>query len=351
MKENEKIENITYSTNNDCEDEKIKLNINLGGLCLSSNETPTIIIGGPIESEDDLQVFKLKISDDVKKHERMCYTTDIGTLKLILENMTIRSSSLSNANLNDKMEKERVGISQFAGARFITCFSHADHESVPFWANYGGKEKSKKVLLKFKNFSNCFMDAVYTDYCLINGNQKLFFYSDEYKQTININGIIGEALEMPKIHEDFDMRNCIRSTEIFDIEYLPSENKLFKENFSDKCDLDVSKFASKNSLKVIKGVPTYKTDCLGKQKSQPWDYERESRILSCLNQQDFSEWDYIDLRLKEEFFRNLVIVMNPWAENELKDIIMGIIRTSSLSEDIKSTISVEYSELHGTLNL
>ena len=95
----------------------------------------------------------------------------------------------------------------------------------------------------------------------------------------------------------------------------------------------------------------YRTDCLGRQKTEQWARERESRILSCLVHQDFAKWSYIDLRLKEEFFRDLIITMNPWAKRDLYNEIKNIVASSKLNDEIKSTITIERSELEGTVNI
>ena len=44
----------------------------------------------------------------------------------------------------------------------------------------------------------------------------------------------------------------------------------------------------------------YDTTVLGKQKSDPWDYEKETRIMSVLSLPYNRNWEYLDLRLKPE---------------------------------------------------
>lgn len=314
------------------------------------SDTPMLVMAGALALESDAQKLWVKIEDKVKTYDRMGYTTDVGTVGLIFDNMTMRSSSLSNENLNDSKEKERVGVSQFAGGRFIICFSHADHESVPFWEYYGGSEKSKKVLLKFKNFANRFEECINTDYCLIADNKKLFFYSDEYQQTLRSNCTVGQMSGLPQINKDFEIRNCVRSIEVLDVDYVPVDSDVFTTDFSGVTDIDVSKFSDNPERIVLKDIKIFKPECLGKQKSNPWQYEDESRILCCLEHQDVSEWKYIDLRLKQEMFRDLVIVLSPWADDELQHQLEEIIVKSILEDEIKKSIKIEHSKLEGTLN-
>ena len=329
-------------------DQKRIFKISFNGMTFYSEEEPYIVMGSALEKETDIEQLWITIPEEVKQYERMSYTTDLNTMNLIFSNMTLRSSSLTNAKLNDSMEKQRVGVEQFAGSRYITCFSHLEREGIPFWMYYGGDEKNKKVLLQFKNFAPSFEKCIYTDYCLIDGDKKVFFYSDEYKRTLQHNSRLGQLRGLHQINTEYDIRNCVRSIDVFDIDYLPSNATEFSQDYSSKEDI---KFNESEESSVMTGITVYRPDCLGKQKSNPWANEEESRILCCLDHQEFTEWKYIDLRLKEEFFRDLIVVMNPWAEPELKQEIENIIAASPLSKEIKETIIVKHSAVEGTVNL
>ena len=74
--------------------------------------------------------FQMHVSDEVKTYPRMYYTTDFQAFCFIMRDLTLRSSSLCSANLNDPQEQRRVGITNYAGSKFIVCFSHIDHEQV-----------------------------------------------------------------------------------------------------------------------------------------------------------------------------------------------------------------------------
>lgn len=62
------------------------------------------------------------------------------------------------------------------------------------------------------------------------------------------------------------------------------------------------------------------------------------------------QWDWIDLYLYDQVFKNLTIIMSPWDTGTQKRQITKIIRSSSLSEEVKDTISIKESELIRTLN-
>ncbi len=327
-----------------------KMKIQLNGISFEVDK-PMIIMGPAISSETEIENLQLEINEETKKHNRMCYSTDLRTLGLIIQNMTIRSSSLTNAKLNDQKEKERVGVTQFAGGRFITCFSHIDHESVPFWASYGEGEKAKKLFLKFRNFAGRFDECINTDCCLIADDKKLFFYSNEYHQTLRNNSLAGQMAGAPQINTEFDIRNCVRSVEMFDVDYILITDEAFEKDYSGEVNLDMSKFSSNPEQVMLEGIRVYRPDCLGRQKSIPWDYEKESRIMCCLEHQESSKYAYIDLRLKPEIFRDLVIVLSPWIDATLEGQVRELIDHSSLPTEIKESIIIEHSELEGTLNL
>lgn len=307
-------------------------------------DEPKIILGELVDSVNDLKKFKPNIEDNVLKYNQMGYTTDIRTMGLIFKNKTFRATSLSSAKLNDKMEKSRKGIAQYAGSRLITCFTHMNHESIPFWAYYGGNDKTQKVQLIFDNFVRNFEDLIYTDYALLD-REKIFFYSDEYKNTVNVNATIGRLAGLMPINEDYNIRNYIRSISVFDVQYVPVDDDVFKKNYSTR---GMVKFdnAESNSIKLEISDP----ECLGRHKSEPWNYECETRIMICLGSQEFDEWSYIDLRLKDEIFRNLKIIMSPWVNDEAEDAIKKAISESGLSQDIIDSITIRHSVVEGTLN-
>lgn len=261
---------------------KPSFHISINGLNIISDEAPYIILGDQVKNTDE-QIPTIEVSENVKGYSKLYYTTDLKALGFIFRKLTLRSSSLSYANLNDKMEKERVGVSQFAGSRFITCFSHEDHENVHFWYNYGGVDRSKKVLIEFKNFADNLKNVIHLDYCLLDGNKKGFFAGDEYYKAINQNGIFGTMLGLPKTHTEYDLRNCIESIEMFDIDYLSVKDEAFSKDYSEEVSVN---FNSENVVAyspVVDGIKVFLPNCLGKQKSNPWAIECETRILCRLH--------------------------------------------------------------------
>ncbi|SCG87345.1 Uncharacterised protein [uncultured Clostridium sp.] len=318
-----------------------KLKIGSGGLSLEADLADAFfIMSEPLGKESEIGKLNVNIEESTKLYDVMGYTTDIGTLALIFQNKTFRSSSLSNTKLNDTMEKQRVGVSQFASSRFITCFTHTCQESVPFWMNYGKDVREEKVLLQFRNFANDFTKYVRTDFAKVKDNKFCFFNTPEYSETIN-KRLIDDVSK-------YDLRACIDSISLFDVEYVKPESPVFTEDNSGKANIDFGLITGQD--KAVVKMQGYNPTVLGKQKSNPWEYEKETRILSTLSNSTFKEWDYIDLQLHEEMFRGLRIVLSPWDEGKLKNKVEEIIHSSDLSFDIMNSITIVDSFLKGTLN-
>ncbi len=300
-----------------------------------------VVMGESIENITGIPKLSIGIADSVKEHKTLSYTTDLETAGFIFGNKTLRSSSLTNAGLNDPMEKERVGVSKFAGSRFITCFTQIEHESVPFWIYYGKKVRPNKLLFQFRNFTSCLQDCVYTDFALVD-DKKCLFDSAEVGQIIN------SQWTDQSIKDEYDLRGVIRTLQIMDVDYVPTDSEVFTENHEGNADIDFSKLSPSGN--AVANMSVYDPTVLGKQKSNPWDYEKETRILCTLSSPEFSAWKYIDLRLKDEMFRGLRIILSPWDEGNLRDKVTEIIDKSSISDEIKKSILICDSGLKGKLN-
>lgn len=320
-----------------------KLVLNLGVIKgIADLEEASVVLGEAFEKDADPHKLNIKISEDSQTHSAMGYTTDLETLGLIFKFLTIRSSSLTNANLNDPMEKERVGVSELASSRFITCFCHMDHESVPFWMYYGKNVRKNKVLMQFNNFANSFEDCIYTDYALVKDGKKALFKSDDYGRKVN-----GQYFD-DSIQKEYDLRAIIDTIMMFDVEYVPCSSEIFTKKNAGETHIDFGKFSGQDNAVIT--MQGYDPTILGKQKSDQWDYEKETRILSSLVGLQSPGWEYIDLRLKPEIFRSMKIILSPWDEGDLKASVQEAIDASPLAQDIKDSIVIVDSALKGKLN-
>lgn len=299
-----------------------------------------VILSEPIDQNTITKGLNIKISEESKQYDVMGYTTDLDTMRLIFQNRTFRSSSLSNENLNDKMEQQRVGVSEFAGSRFITCFTHMHQESGYFWRRYGKDVWEEKVLLQFRNFAINFTECIRTDFAKVKNDKLCFFSSPEYGAVINNQRFSDNS--------QYDLRAYINSIGVFDVEYVPPDSTVFSEDNSGQVDIDFSHVAGqKQSVVKMQG---FNPTVLGKHKTNSWEREKETRILCTLSNPMFKGWDYVDLQLHSEIFRGLQIILSPWDDGTLREKVEGVILSSDLPADIASSITIKDSELKGTLN-
>ena len=136
---------------------------------------------------------------------------------------------------------------------------------------------------------------------------------------------------------------------MFDVEYLNRNDADLTRDYSGKADLNLDRIKGTTGAATIKDVDVYDPRCLGRQKSIEWEIEHESRIMLCLKQSEFDCWEFIDLRLKDEMFRNMEIVLSPWLSEHLGDKVEDIIKESTINDEIKSTIKIVHSSLEGEI--
>lgn len=319
-----------------------KVKIKLKGITIEADlSEASFVLGEPIGKNINAGGLNINIADETKQYDVMGYTTDLNTMRLIFQNKTIRSSSLTNEKLNDAKEKQRVGVCEFASSRFITCFAHTRQESVALWEFYGKDVREEKVLLQFRNFAVNFEDCVRTDFAKVKDGKLCFFRTPEYGSTIN-----GQWFSDTT---QYDLRACIDSISVLDVEYTSPDSSVFTEDNSGQADIDFSHVTGQENA-VVK-LQGFNPTVLGKQKSDSWEHEKETRILCTLSNPAFKEWNYIDLQLHSEMFRDLRIILSPWDDGALRNEVEEIISSSGLPADIIDSIEIEDSALKGTLNI
>lgn len=287
--------------------------------------------------------LELHADEVCQTYERLLHYCNFETLKCIFKNRTLRCSSLDYANLNDLYEKQRIGIEEYTCNVFISCFCHRQTEKVPFWYDYGGKDYKHKVLIRFPNFTKNINDYINTDYALTVEGKKVFFYCPEYGATINSNSPYFRSPDSLPIKTDYDLRNCIKSLRIKDVDYRPKDDETFTANYSGEADVSFGK-----DMPSIE-TTTYDITSLGLYKTEPWDYEEETRIILSLEIWGSILWNQIDLRLKDLIFKDMIIALNPWADDTFSAEINSMIDECDLSDEIKHSIHIIRSDLDGKL--
>ena len=203
---------------------------------------------------------------------------------------------------------------------------------------YGKNIRKNKVLMLFHNFADSFEKCIYTDYALVNNGKQALFKSPK-----NNNLFFDES-----VRTYYDLSEIIDAVLMFDVEYVPGASEIFTKEYAGDAQIDFENIVGKSDDAIT--VKIHDTAILGKQKSNPWDYEKETRILSVVSGGLKPDWEYIDLRLKPEMFRGLKIVLSPWDEGDLKEKVEKAINDSSLPQNVKDSICIVDSVLKGKLN-
>lgn len=272
----------------------------------------------------DLNIEIIK-TGKLEQYNAFLHYTNYEALTHILLDRTLKFNNLKN--VNDKFEKKQKGLEEYAGTRYAFCLCHRDYEIVPFWYVYGGDNKKEKLMLRFSNFSTKLREVIESDYVFDNQNNKINCEDIQTSQ---------KGLRLVKLV-------------MFDIEYDKKENINSKHNSAIK-----SYIPNPEQLMQGKLFPyvKYSIDAtmLGKVKTNNWKYEEETRLMCTANLLDYKkEVEYILVRVKDEIFRDLEIVVNPWADDIFVSRIEKLIQKTCFPDDIKKSIKVVRSELDDLL--
>lgn len=273
--------------------------------------------------------------NDSGNYEYLSHYTDFTALDKILSDKTLKCNSIKN--LNDLYESCRNGIEEIIEAHFTSCFCHAKYEIVPFWYLYGGGIQAceRKVMLRFRNFS---LNKLFeTDYALgydeTDAETKIMFNPD-----LNIHVKDGKEEQV------------IGRIKMFDVDYRDKDDPVFKKEYVEYDEVYVCPPEKVKSGEVaLSFSKQFELAPIGKYKTESWSYEKETRILVRMTPAYKRYYEFILLRMKEDVFRDLTIVTNPWASDNFIDEVIKLVETSNISEDIKNSIKVQKSTLHGQL--
>lgn len=90
---------------------------------------------------------------------RIHHYTSIETLKLILQNRTIRFNRSDQVDDPDEIELTINGIA-FAKYLLISCWTLEKNESIPQWGLYSGKSKGVRITLESNHLFQDFLDSM-----------------------------------------------------------------------------------------------------------------------------------------------------------------------------------------------
>lgn len=284
-----------------------------------------------------MNIPQFSACDSSLDHEQLLHYTSIDVLKIMLKDRTLKCSSLKN--VNDLLEWQRKGIENVTKATYIASFCHNKYEITYFWFQYGrSASDNRKVLLRFNNFAKYFDNAIENDWARTE-NGKFIFFDPKKLLRFNAGGLCFGSINSP----DVECRQTIKTVKLFDVDYLLPDDEAFRKNYETQGSVS---FGEGQNL-----LPAAIRDArsIGKHKTIQWEAEAETRIQCMMSPVDDFYFDYMLLRLKDEVFRDLVIVANPWASDKFIIDINTALSESTLPNSIKETIMVQRSELDGQI--
>lgn len=231
--------------------------------------------------------FEKDFNNEFNNIKRLYHYTTIETLLKIIESQTLRFNR--NDKVNDVIEHGRTKDSYID--YYTSCFTYEEKESIPLWYIYAGKENGVRISVKNEDFIS---NKVF---CWLESKQTFFEYrahgSDKngllYRNVIKVkNGYTG-------------LSDFIKVKVMYDDEHLKTNPTVID-------DRGAIEFRSTNVYQMA-GL-----------KSTAWEYEKEARIFVTMNN-DHHDIDSLYFELKDSFFENMVITLNPFiSEIEGKDV-------------------------------
>jgi hypothetical protein len=228
------------------------------------------------------------------------YTT-IETLSLILKNRTIRFNSLSR--VDDPREGETIDYGNMGHTILVSCWEESKNESIAMWKMYGG------------NYSGCIIKMPSNMF----KNYKMGYYENR------------------KVDENLVKEKCFRIYEDKNICITTIINDLVKIIYTD--DLQ---------CRYINELPNGDTSLndlfIASHKSSDWSFQHEWRFI--LEQYPLPRGgnffigneleqglidktiykDYYDLKIDNEIFEKMEIILGPWCNDKHVAVLESLIK-------------------------
>ncbi|MDE7438006.1 MAG: DUF2971 domain-containing protein [Muribaculaceae bacterium] len=284
---------------------------------------------------------------------RIHHYTSIDTLKLILQNRTIRFNRSDQVDDPDEIELKINGIA-FAKYLLISCWTIDERESIPQWGLYSGKSKGVRITLEsnhlFQNFINstrCYtheqvIEKVWNKrYIQSNGieifaqgfpsTQKDCTYIPYYIRHGEYNPRLrsGLAIMPPQPNDNF----------LTIVEYVDTLNNIYDDQIKVKHNTDNTHNFRFNTH-------------IGYKKKKDWSFQNEARFVLmlmhtlpqkwngliidapnyCFTEYEFppidsegNELKYYDIEIDEDAFDYLEVIAGPETDDNDKRIIKDLL--------------------------
>lgn len=260
--------------------------------------------------------------------EYLYHYTTVETLALILENRTIRFSSLKN--LDDAQEEFVSDSYDFGKFVYVSSWTADEKEKIPMWNMYSRMDCGVRIKLP----KNPFKEYEYPkDHIIYEIGQK-------GKKIVDYNMLYNE-----KYHIENDGIDEI----LYEVKYIDSKEKLEPTIINDE----------HQNIRFC-------LDKLGRYKNTYWRFQDEWRYILRFIPIGYSEIEkninifgdivikrfksysdkmpaFYDLRIKDEFFENMEIVLSPKISQGNKVIVY------SLRDKYNPKMIIKESELHNLI--
>jgi len=247
---------------------------------------------------------------------KIYHYTSIETLALILKNKTLRFSNLES--VDDSEEAITDDFGSLGKYFFVSCWTNSAEENIGLWKLYSHNMKGIRIEIDSDQIP------------FINANKKIVF-TNTIENIDNIKE--GEAAVLLFLSDETDIES-----KVINVDYSKKENVTFSYT---------TKFNRKGL--DFKPVVALKNNC--------WEFQNEVRFVIMASKTSIKspagvldgivktktpiENNYLDLKLTNDFFNNMVIKLGPKCSDAEEFICEALISTYAPSRNI----SIEKSNL------
>lgn len=220
----------------------------------------------------------------------LAHYTSIGTLKLILENQTIRFSRLDL--LDDYHEISLYASQDVARQVFVSCWSDAEDEIIPQWSMYGNDKCGVRIIL----------DSSY--------------------------------IRLPEPTHSTPDNHLVQSSLM---DPAPQKVQYFKDE-----EL-INRLQEVVQVNCSGGVNIY--GHLGIYKSDYWCFQKEYRLILTMTKfhldlvkdqpvapQIVPDYNYVDVRLSSDFLNNIQVMLGPLCNEESQ--VLSLLKQYGVKQEL-----------------
>ena len=261
------------------------------------------------------------------KGKHLYHYTTVESLALILNNKTMRFSSLEN--VDDLEEVEALDLKDYGKYWFIACYTQNEDEEIPIWNMYSGNGSG--IRIRFE--ANIFDDL----------NKQKDDVSDEINK---------EFKDREKYDVEFENKP-------YNVDYTIVEekicSKILKEEICYIVDENGNHLVDENENHIVAEMQTKDFSCIGVCKRACWNFQKEVRYRLHIepknNEQLYQKQEklpdlpirYYDMPIKESILNNAAITLgyNISAGNA---VIVNML-VEKYNQENKANIIIDKSEL------